>query len=86
MAMSPLVRLPPRSFVPQRPYLPLGTLASALLYPRGDNCGVSTARLPAVLEEVGLGALAGAVHDGLLAGQAGCAQRIRVISQIQCLS
>ena len=46
-------------FVPQRPYLPLGTLASALLYPRGDKCGVSTARLAAVLEEVGLGALAG---------------------------
>ena len=45
-------------FVPQRPYLPLGTLASALLYPRGDKCGVSTARLAAVLEEVGLGALA----------------------------
>jgi putative ATP-binding cassette transporter len=45
-------------FVPQRPYLPLGTLASALLYPRGDNCGVSTARLAAVLEEVGLAALA----------------------------
>src|SRR6202162_1771658 len=45
-------------FVPQRPYLPLGTLASALLYPRGDKCGVSTARLPAVLAEVGLGALA----------------------------
>jgi putative ATP-binding cassette transporter len=46
-------------FVPQRPYLPLGTLGSALLYPRGDKCGVSTARLAAVLEEVGLGALAG---------------------------
>jgi len=46
-------------FVPQRPYLPLGTLASALLYPRGDKCGVSTARLAAVLEKVGLGALAG---------------------------
>jgi putative ATP-binding cassette transporter len=45
-------------FVPQRPYLPLGTLASALLYPRGDNCGVSTARLAAVLEEVGLARLA----------------------------
>ena len=45
-------------FVPQRPYLPLGTLASALLYPRGDKCGVSTARLAAVLEEVGLAALA----------------------------
>jgi putative ATP-binding cassette transporter len=46
-------------FVPQRPYLPLGTLASALLYPRGDKCGVLAARLAAVLEEVGLGALAG---------------------------
>jgi vitamin B12/bleomycin/antimicrobial peptide transport system ATP-binding/permease protein len=46
-------------FVPQRPYLPVGTLASALLYPRGDKCGISTARLTAVLEEVGLGALAG---------------------------
>jgi putative ATP-binding cassette transporter len=45
-------------FAPQRPYLPLGTLASALLYPRGDKCGVSTARLAAVLAKVGLGALA----------------------------
>jgi putative ATP-binding cassette transporter len=47
-------------FVPQRPYLPLGTLASALLYPGGDHGGVPTARLTAVLEEVGLGAL---VHE-----------------------
>ena len=46
-------------FVPQRPYLPLGTLASALLYPRSDKCGLSHARLAAVLAEVGLGALAG---------------------------
>jgi putative ATP-binding cassette transporter len=46
-------------FVPQRPYLPLGTLASALLYPRSDKCGVPTARLTEVLEDVGLGALAG---------------------------
>jgi vitamin B12/bleomycin/antimicrobial peptide transport system ATP-binding/permease protein len=45
-------------FVPQRPYLPLGTLASALLYPGGDNGSVPVARLAAVLEEVGLGALA----------------------------
>jgi putative ATP-binding cassette transporter len=44
-------------FVPQRPYLPLGTLASALLYPRGDKCGVSASRLATVLEEVGLGTL-----------------------------
>ncbi|MGA8656686.1 MAG: ATP-binding cassette domain-containing protein [Chthoniobacterales bacterium] len=57
-------------FVPQRPYLPLGTLASALLYPlgarsrgnadpHGDKRRFPTARLTAVLEEVGLGALAG---------------------------
>ena len=44
-------------FVPQRPYLPLGTLASALLYPRRDSGNCPTARLTAVLEEVGLGAL-----------------------------
>jgi putative ATP-binding cassette transporter len=45
-------------FVPQRPYLPLGTLGSALLYPRDDKAGFTTARLIAVLEQVGLGALA----------------------------
>jgi vitamin B12/bleomycin/antimicrobial peptide transport system ATP-binding/permease protein len=46
-------------FIPQQPYLPLGTLAGALLYPRSDEIGIPTARLAAVLEEVGLGALAG---------------------------
>ena len=45
-------------FVPQRPYLPLGTLANALLYPAVDNGSVPAARLTAVLAEVGLGALA----------------------------
>ncbi len=45
-------------FVPQRPYLPLGTLAGALLYPRDDKNNFPTTRLAAVLEEVGLGALA----------------------------
>jgi putative ATP-binding cassette transporter len=45
-------------FVPQRPYLPLGTLASALLYPGDDHGSAPAARLTAVLEEVGLGALA----------------------------
>jgi len=45
-------------FVPQRPYLPLGTLGSALLYPHDDKGGFPTTRLIAVLEEVGLGALA----------------------------
>jgi vitamin B12/bleomycin/antimicrobial peptide transport system ATP-binding/permease protein len=44
--------------VPQRPYLPLGTLAGALAYPRGDKCNFPTKRLATVLEEVGLGALA----------------------------
>jgi vitamin B12/bleomycin/antimicrobial peptide transport system ATP-binding/permease protein len=45
-------------FLPQRPYLPLGTLSCALLYPRGDNSPLPTERLAEVLEEVGLGALA----------------------------
>jgi putative ATP-binding cassette transporter len=44
-------------FVPQRPYLPLGTLAAALLYPGGAASNFPTTRLAAVLEEVGLGAL-----------------------------
>jgi len=41
-------------FVPQKPYLPLGTLSSALLYPRGNLCSVSRIRLAEVLELVGL--------------------------------
>jgi len=45
-------------FVPQRPYLPLDTLASALVYPYGDRASFPAARLTAALEEVGLGALA----------------------------
>lgn len=45
------------AFVPQRPYLPLGTLAEALLYPNLGKTSVPV-ELPAVLEEVGLGALA----------------------------
>jgi putative ATP-binding cassette transporter len=45
-------------FIPQRPYLPLGSLSGALLYPRNDKAGIRTARLAAVLEEVGLGMLA----------------------------
>jgi putative ATP-binding cassette transporter len=44
-------------FVPQRPYLPLGTLASVLLYPRGNQCGISSIRLIEALELVGLGGL-----------------------------
>jgi putative ATP-binding cassette transporter len=46
-------------FVPQRPYLPLGTLASALLYPHIDGAAFSAQRLTAVLKEVGLNGLVG---------------------------
>jgi vitamin B12/bleomycin/antimicrobial peptide transport system ATP-binding/permease protein len=45
-------------FVPQRPYLPLGTLASALRYPHNEKITFSVPKLAAVLEEVGLGSLA----------------------------
>jgi vitamin B12/bleomycin/antimicrobial peptide transport system ATP-binding/permease protein len=44
-------------FVPQRPYLPLGTLAAALLYPHCDKSNFPMAKLAAALDEVGLGAL-----------------------------
>ncbi len=44
------------AFVPQRPYLPLGTLAEAVLYPRDQKVSVP-AGLPQVLEQVGLGRL-----------------------------
>ena len=45
------------AFVPQRPYLPLGTLAEVLLYPNAGKISVPV-DLPAVLDEVGLGELA----------------------------
>jgi putative ATP-binding cassette transporter len=45
------------AFVPQRPYLPLGTLAEALLYPSVGKISVPL-ELPAILEQVGLGSLA----------------------------
>jgi putative ATP-binding cassette transporter len=44
-------------FVPQRPYLPLGSLRTALLYPDEDKA-VAAERLQEVLREVGLGAFA----------------------------
>jgi putative ATP-binding cassette transporter len=44
-------------FLPQRPYVPLGTLSCALLYPHGDSFPLPAERLTAVLERVGLGAL-----------------------------
>jgi len=45
------------AFVPQQPYLPLGTLAEVLLYPSAGKISVPV-DLPAVLEAVGLGDLA----------------------------
>jgi vitamin B12/bleomycin/antimicrobial peptide transport system ATP-binding/permease protein len=45
-------------FVPQRPYLPLGSLRTALLYPEEDQ-PVAKERLEEVLREVGLGGFAG---------------------------
>jgi putative ATP-binding cassette transporter len=47
-------------FLPQRPYLPLGTLREALLYP---GISVAAERLPAALEAVGLGHLADALDQ-----------------------
>jgi vitamin B12/bleomycin/antimicrobial peptide transport system ATP-binding/permease protein len=44
-------------FVPQRPYLPLGTLTNALLYPHMDRNGFPADRLKSVLREVGLDGL-----------------------------
>jgi len=43
-------------FLPQRPYLPLGTLGDALRYP--DGADVPQARLEAALAQVGLGGFA----------------------------
>jgi putative ATP-binding cassette transporter len=44
-------------FVPQRPYLPLGTLTDALLYPNLDRNRFSADRLERVVKEVGLDGL-----------------------------
>ena len=60
-------------FIPQRPYLPLGTLAGALLYPLGarsrgdadpqnDENGFPDERLKCVLKEVGLAGLVGELN------------------------
>jgi vitamin B12/bleomycin/antimicrobial peptide transport system ATP-binding/permease protein len=44
--------------VPQRPYLPQGTLANALTYPSTDGKDFTSAELGAALGEVGLGSYA----------------------------
>jgi putative ATP-binding cassette transporter len=49
-------------FVPQRPYLPLGTLTSALLYPQIDGNGFPAERLKSVLKEIGLDGLVGELN------------------------
>ncbi|MBV8141829.1 MAG: ABC transporter ATP-binding protein/permease [Verrucomicrobia bacterium] len=50
-------------FVPQRPYLPLGTLAGALRYPRSEKSAFPIPKLASVLEVVGLGSLAAELGD-----------------------
>jgi vitamin B12/bleomycin/antimicrobial peptide transport system ATP-binding/permease protein len=44
-------------FLPQRPYLPLGSLARTVLYPYDQKSSEHTAALAEALEEVGLGPL-----------------------------
>ena len=50
-------------FVPQRPYLPLGTLAAVLRYPGGESDSLPATTLAAVLNQVGLGALINELDD-----------------------
>jgi vitamin B12/bleomycin/antimicrobial peptide transport system ATP-binding/permease protein len=45
-------------FLPQRPYLPLGSLRSAVLYPN-ENDDVAPERIAAALKQVGMAGLAG---------------------------
>ncbi len=45
-------------FLPQRPYLPLGSLRTALLYPK-ENEDVAAERIAAALTQVGMGGMAG---------------------------
>jgi putative ATP-binding cassette transporter len=50
-------------FVPQRPYLPLGTLANALRYPYNERNSFPVQRIEPLLEQVGLGSLAAELDD-----------------------
>ena len=47
-----------RFFLPQRPYVPLGTLKEALLYPQAEDAAAPAIPLEAALTAVGLGAFA----------------------------
>ncbi|MFM8990656.1 MAG: ATP-binding cassette domain-containing protein, partial [Alphaproteobacteria bacterium] len=49
-------------FLPQRPYMPIGTLAEALRYP-DRGAGASEQRLARILGDVGLGHLAPALGE-----------------------
>ena len=58
------VRLPPEDeivFMPDRPYLPLGTLAAAVCYPSEPGC-MDEAALRTALERVDLGRLLGSLE------------------------
>ena len=55
-------------FLPQRPYLPLGTLKRAVCYPE-DEAGFTDAEAVAALEEAGLGHLAPRLGDSDSWGQ-----------------
>lgn len=46
------------AFLPQRPYLPLGTLRHVITYPRSDDGRIADARILHALREVGLSHLA----------------------------
>jgi putative ATP-binding cassette transporter len=54
--------------MPQKPYLPLGTLRDALLYPFGDPA-TSDGRLLEVLERAGLSALSGLLGENRMWAQ-----------------
>lgn len=49
-------------FIPQRPYLPLGTLREALLYPGGDDA-ISDEQLQSILRRCGLAHLAKRLNE-----------------------
>ena len=61
------IALPPGEalFLPQRPYLPLGTLRQAVAYPR-DPSGFSDAQITTALEHAGLAALAPRLDEAAL--------------------
>ena len=66
-----LVELPENDvvlFMPQKPYLPLGSLREALLYPFGDPA-TTDARLVSVLDRAGLPGLSGLLNENRMWSQ-----------------